>query len=142
LITEAAVVVREKLLAGRQGAGVDFTICRRVRFLTAEKIVPWDKFDACAECGEHVVYDSRDSEGKPHVCFACAYAHRMSFLSPDSPLDELLPDLQSLSDDEIIRRQDQTRAQNAANENTGAAPSQKPKHKFSETVGIKRAYRV
>lgn len=142
MTAEATLIARERILETRKSSDVPFTICRRVKFVTADKVAPWDRVDQCAECGDPVLYDSRDSMGKPHICMVCAYLYRQSFLRPDTPLDDLLPDMDSLTDEDIVKRMDQTRQQNLAGENVGAAPSLKPTHKYASTAGLKRSYRV
>lgn len=49
-----------------------FTFVRRLQFTDPYKCTEWDALDNCHVCRVDVVYDSRYSHGRPHVCFRCA----------------------------------------------------------------------
>jgi hypothetical protein len=63
-----------------------FKICGLVELRDPLKVMPWDKIDECACCKRPVFYDSRDSEGRLHVCVACI-RREVSMLEKFKPLD-------------------------------------------------------
>lgn len=121
---------REEVLKGRKGPSfrTDFKICKRKAKVDPKQLVEWDKFDFCFHCGVEVVYDSRDSEGVPHVCLPCAVGlAKLDRLGSKSGLLRILdPDDVALSDEELMKRLEKTISQNRHGETRYRRPQPPP----------------
>lgn len=93
-----------------------FKICRLVDKTDFREVLPQDKVDECPSCKRKVYYDSKDSEGKVHVCLPCA----QKFLKNDKGFEALQGDDiddKSIGDPKMVEFQKKVLAQNEAGEN-------------------------
>jgi hypothetical protein len=104
---------------------VYFRICALTTERDLATILPWDKIDRCAGCSRDVYYDSRESEGKVHVCTTCV-KREFDLNKMFNPLSDNDPTSDDVGRPDMVARQQLVLNQNAHQEtrtaHTGVTP--------------------